>query len=209
MLVIATIAGTVIAVLLGKFLDNPTRKPGKVLAAAYHRRPKVLEFGDERILLAPKSAPAPVEKIFEQEIVISNIGFELLENVELTVSQTYDKEFDPAEDFADHSIDSIPDGVDYQIESHETTTTLSRYSVRIPFLNRGDRLIMRTLSSSESSCSINSHMPNVEFRIVEVVENIPTLRERLARILEKGRWFEAISGALGAGVVLAALQRIM
>ncbi|MBU0825887.1 MAG: hypothetical protein KKA44_07145 [Alphaproteobacteria bacterium] len=204
----ATIIGTIIAVLIGRKLDQPARASKTVLAYSVPGKSNILDFSSKNIMLAPKAAPAPLERLFEQEIGISNIGFECVEDIEITVKTKYDKKFDPEQDFSDYSVETIPSGMKYEIKNVASESDSSEYKILIPFMNRSDVLKIKKISSADSSISVFMHKINTDFVEVKDLSPLPTVRQRLITQIGQGRLIEA-SGGIAAAALAASLLSLL
>lgn len=203
----ATIVGTVIAVLVGRALDKG-EKGRKVIGLLVPKNCQIIDFSKKNILLAPTKAPSPLEKIFEMEIGIGNVGFAVVTEFSVTVKTTFAKEFEKLQDFVDYSIETYPDGMKYEIREISSILRENVYSVNFPFMNRGDRFLLRTISSSEFQIQCTAHHQDTELVYTADLSPLPTLRQRIASGLSQTKHIEWLIGAVGAAATAAGLTFI-
>jgi len=196
----AMIIGTIIAVLLGRFLDHGDNRTLGLIGVTIPQSSDVIDFSDQDIMLAPKRAKAPLPRVFEREIIISNIGFSVVDNFKINLKTNFQKAFDPEIDFVDYAIFTDPPGLKYELHDAQESLDSTELEIKFEFMNRGDKFRLRSLSSSDSRSSFKAHHPNTEFRNVPAPVPLPTVRQRFAGFLGRSRIIE-----LGIGATTAAL----
>jgi hypothetical protein len=203
LLIAATVFGTIIAVLIGRALDKGFKKHTGIMGVITPKASDVIDFTQKNILLQPKNNRFPIERIFEKELIVANIGFDVVENFHVVMCARHLESYNSDIDFIDFSITTSPEGLNYKLEKGKVEPTYNETLIHFPFMNRGDVFKIRISSTKEVDLSFKAHHPNTEFRAITQIKLLPTLRQKIGSYVGSSKAIEVATVATAA--VVAAL----
>ena len=199
-LIAATVAGTVIAVLIGRYLDKGTSKRSGVIGIHIPQKSEIIDFTRKNILLVPLGKTEPIERLYEREILVGNVGFDIVNNFQIKICREYVEPSIRNANFTSQNISVNPEGLEFEICDGQKHEVYEETIVKFGFMNRGDSFRLRILSNSEIKISFLAHHPDTIFKDVNNLELLPTLRQKVGNVVGSGRMIEKT----GVGLIVTA-----
>ncbi len=206
-LLAATLVGTAVAIIVGKMLDK-NEQARKIISIDFDKSSQVIDFSKRNILLAPNGIQNPIPRVFERELSVTNVGFGLVEGLEIVWGTNYVEKFGHDRSWADFDLRSEPPGIRPEFEDLEKSDQATRILMKFKFLNRGDKFVIRAAASSDFSFDISAHHPGTEIRYQGGQKLLPTFRDRVAKFLSEKQIIQVLAG-VGAAAAAGSISSII